>query len=145
MQVDFYQLTREPAENVLPAIAERAVEGGGRLLVVGGDEVQLNAISNALWAWKPHSFLAHSMVGEADDSAQPILLSATSEPTNGARLIAIVDGHWRDEAFAFDRAFYLFEPKDTDRARAAWRAMAERDDVERRYWKQDGRRWVQGP
>ena len=33
MQVDFYQLTRDPAEKVLPPIAQRVLDGGGRLLV----------------------------------------------------------------------------------------------------------------
>ncbi|MFZ5796378.1 MAG: DNA polymerase III subunit chi, partial [Pseudomonadota bacterium] len=34
MQVDFYHLTLQPLDRVLPRIAERVVEGGGRLLVV---------------------------------------------------------------------------------------------------------------
>ncbi len=74
MQVDFYQLTRDPAEKVLPPIAQRVLDGGGRLLVVG-DDTQLDAISAALWAFKPDSFLAHAKAGEGDDLLQPILLS----------------------------------------------------------------------
>ena len=59
MQVDFYQLTRDPAHNVLPAIANKVLEEGRRLLIVSNDAEQLKAISTALWAWKPDSFLAH--------------------------------------------------------------------------------------
>ena len=144
MQVDFYQLTRDPAEKVLPPIAQRVLDGGGRLLVVG-DSAQLDAISAALWNAKPDSFLAHAKAGDSEDSIQPILLSSEPVAANLAKFIALADGIWRDEALEFDRAFYLFPPDSTDNARAAWRALADKEDVERRYWKQDGGKWVQGP
>jgi DNA polymerase III subunit chi len=144
VQVDFYQLTRDPAEKVLPPIAQRVLDGGGRLLVVGGG-AQLDSISAALWAFKPDSFLAHAKVGEGDDSCQPILLSAEPFAANLAKFIALADGVWRDEALGFDRAFYLFPPSHTDNARHAWRSLAAKENVERRYWKQDGGKWVQGP
>ena len=144
MQVDFYQLTRDPAEKVLPPIAQRVLDGGGRLLVVGG-AAQLDTISAAFWNFKPDSFLAHSKAGEGDDSIQPILLSSDPVAANLAKFIALADGKWRDEALEFDRAFYLFPPDATDNARNAWRALGEREGVERRYWKQDGGKWVQGP
>lgn len=145
MQVDFYQLTRDPAEKVLSPIAQRVLDGGGRLLVVGGDAGQLDAISAALWTAKPDSFLAHAKAGEGDDSIQPILLSNEPAAANGARFIALADGQWRTEALEFDRTFYLFPPDTTNNARAAWRALGEADGVERHYWKQDGSKWVQGP
>lgn len=145
MQVDFYQLTRDPAEKVVPAIAQRALDDGGRLLVVSGDDAQLDSISSALWNAKPDSFLAHGKAGADDDSIQPILLSAEATSANAAKFIALADGEWRDAALEFDRAFYLFAPSHTDNARSAWRALGEKEGVERRYWKQDGGKWVQGP
>lgn len=145
MQVDFYQLTRDPAEQVLPAIAQKILGDGGRLLVVSGDDAQLTRISKALWEFKPDSFLAHGKATDGHESVQPVLLSHSADAENGARMIALVDGTWRDEALGFDRAFYLFAPDATDNARAAWRALADKADVERRYWKQDGGKWRQGP
>ena len=144
MQVDFYQLTRDPAEKVLPPLAQRVLDGGGRLLIVS-DSAQLDAISSALWTWKASSFLAHAKAGEGDGSIQPILLSSEPVAANDAKFIALADGVWRDEALTFDRIFNLFPPSHTDNARAAWRALGEREDVERRYWKQEGGKWVQGP
>ena len=146
MQVDFYQLTRDPAEKVVPPLAQRVLEQGARLLVVSDDTRQLDAISAALWGWKPDSFLAHAKAGEGDDGLQPILLSSAGDaPGNDARLTLIADGEWRDAALGYDRAFYLFPPEKTDNARTAWRALAGKDGVECRYWKQDGGKWVQGP
>ena len=145
MQVDFYQLTRDPAHNVLPVIANKVLEEGRRLLIVSNDAEQLKIISTALWAWKPDSFLAHDVAGQGHEAEQPILLSQTTNAENAARLVAMADGEWREEALAFDRAFYLFPPDCTDQAREAWRGLKDNKDVERRYWKQDGGKWRQGP
>lgn len=145
MQVDFYQLTRDPAEQVIPAISQKILDDGGRLLVVGSDESQLDKLSGALWIAKPESFIAHEKAGAGSDALQPVLLSIDAIAANGARMIALADGVWREQALQFDRAFYLFPPDKTDNARAAWRALADKQEVERLYWKQDGGKWRQGP
>ena len=145
MQVDFYQLTRDPAEQVLPAIAQKILSDGQRLLVVSEDDGQLSRISKALWDFKPDSFLAHGKAAEGQGNIQPVLLSQSVDAENNARMIALIDGKWREEALGFDRAFYLFAPDATDNARAAWRALGNKDGVERRYWKQDGGKWRHGP
>ncbi|WP_397577294.1 DNA polymerase III subunit chi [Sphingorhabdus sp.] len=143
MQVDFYQLTRDPAEKVLPAIAQRILDNKGRLLIISDDAGQLDAISAALWTARPDSFLAHAKSGEGDDALQPILLSQDTDAPNGAKFVALADGNWRAVTQDFERVFYLFPPEQTDNARSAWRTLG--DGVERRYWKQDGGKWVQGP
>jgi DNA polymerase-3 subunit chi len=143
MQVDFYQLTRDPAEKVLPAIAQRILDNKGRLLIISDDADQLDAISGALWTARADSFLAHAKSGESDDALQPILLSQDTDAPNGAKFVALADGNWRAFTEDFERVFYLFPPEQTDNARSAWRTLG--DGVERRYWKQDGGKWVQGP
>lgn len=143
MQVDFYQLTRDPAEKVLPFIAQRVLDDKGRLLIVSDDSAQLDAISSSLWTSRADSFLAHARSGQANDSLQPILLSVKTDASNGARFLAIADGNWRLVEQDFDRVFYLFPPNKTDNARVAWRTLG--DGAERRYWKQDGGKWIQGP
>ena len=142
MKVDFYHLARSPIERVLPAISEKVLAGGGRLLVVAGEE-QLARLDEQLWTHAPDSFLPH---GRDNAENQPILLASEPVAKNGAANIAIADGIWRDEALGFDRAFYFFDSAALDQAREAWRALSKRDGVEPRYWKQDEQgRWVQGP
>jgi len=144
MQVDFYHLTAQPLERVLPRIAERVVEGGGRLLVVADSDEQRMAIDRLLWTYAPDSFLPHAVADGESDAAQPILIAANTAPANAARNIALADGIWRDEALGFDRAFHFFDAERIVEARAAWKALADRPDVERRYWKQnDAGRWEQ--
>ncbi|RVT93915.1 DNA polymerase III subunit chi [Sphingomonas crocodyli] len=145
MQVDFYHLTRLPLDRVLPRIAERVLETGGRLLVVAGDDALAEKIDEALWTNAPDSFLPHARAG-GDDALQPILIGADVAAGNGARNIALADGIWREEALDFDRAFYFFDAESIAGARTAWRALNGREGVEPRYWKQDEQgRWKIGP
>ncbi|RYD64444.1 MAG: DNA polymerase III subunit chi [Sphingomonadales bacterium] len=144
MQVDFYHLTRSPIERVLPQIAEKVLESGGRLLVVSSDEVARAKLDQTLWSYKPESFLPHGRAGGEEDARQAVLIAEGPEAANGARNIALVDGVWLDEALAFDRAFHFFDEDAIAEARVAWKALAERDGVERRYWRQDENgRWEQ--
>ncbi|MBO9575529.1 MAG: DNA polymerase III subunit chi [Sphingobium sp.] len=145
MQVDFYQLTRDPAEAVLPAIARRVLEDGGRLLVVSADRDQLERISRGLWDAGAETYLANDHADAPMPEVQPVLLAGSCEPLNGARMIALADGEWRAEALDFDRAFYFFDDATIDNARANWRALSKADGVEPRFWKQDGGKWRQGP
>lgn len=143
MQVDFYHLTLRPLARALPQIAERVLAGGARLLIVSADHDQRVAIDRMLWAYSPASFLPHGCAGEGLDAGQPVLIAGDTAAANGARMIAIVDGDWRDEALAFDRAFHFFDDESVASARGAWRALGNRDGVERRYWKQTERGWEQ--
>jgi DNA polymerase-3 subunit chi len=146
MQVDFYHLAAVPLERVLPRIAERLLGDGQRLLVVAGEEALAARIDADLWTYAPDAFLPHGRAGAEGEADQPLLISAATNPANGARNIAIVDGMWRDEALGFDRAFYLFDAGTIDGARAAWRTLGMREDIVRRYWKQDeDGRWREGP
>ena len=143
MRVDFYQLSRDPAEAALPLIARAAMKAGERMLVVSGDEAQLARIGDSLWTRLPESFLAHGMAGDKHADRQPILLSTTVDPVNRAQFLAIADGQWRDGEFA--RTFFLFDETTVQAARDCWRTLGSRDGIERRFWKQDGGKWVEGP
>lgn len=144
MRVDFYQLTRDPPAMVLPAIAQNIIKAGHKLLVVSAQE-SLEILSKSLWSHRDDSFLAHAIAGEGDDALQPILLSDKLENSNAASMIALCDGHWRDEALSFERAFYMFSPDQIDDARGLWKNLMATEGLELHYWKQEGRKWVEGP
>lgn len=142
MQVDFYHLTKLPLERALPQIAEKVLATGGRLIIVAGEEGQRARLDQSLWSYAPESFLPHGQTGSEDDARQPVLIADTPEATNGARNIALADGIWRDEALGFDRAFHFFDEERIAEARVAWKGLADRDGIERNYWKQnDAGRW----
>lgn len=144
-RLDFYQLSRDPVEQVLPRIAERILAEGERLLVVAEERERLDRISAHLWDAGPASFLAHDHADAEMPEAQPILLSTQCDPLNAARRIALVDGRFRQEALAFDRAFYFFDESSIDEARSSWRALKANPDIALHFWRQEGSRWREGP
>jgi DNA polymerase-3 subunit chi len=137
MQVDFYHLTHLPLERVLPRIAERVVETGGRLLIVAGEASERTKLDQLLWTYSAESFLPHGQAGGPDDDRQPILIGEVMEAGNGARNVVLADGVWRDAALGFDRAFHFFDEDKIVEARLAWKGLAGHEGVERNYWKQN--------
>lgn len=145
MKVDFYHLTATPLERALPQITEKVLSSGGRLLIVTDSAAQRDALDRLLWTYNPESFLPHAQAGgSAGDTDQPVLIAPTPDAGNAARNVALVDGVWRDAALGFERAFHFFDDDRIVEARAAWRALGDAADVERRYWKQNETgRWEQ--
>ncbi|WP_420607650.1 DNA polymerase III subunit chi [Novosphingopyxis sp.] len=141
-QVDFYQLTRDPASAILPALAGKSLAEGHRMHIAHASEDARAALSEALWSAAPESFLAHGQAGQCDEARQPILLSALATGGNGAQYCAIADGDWRDDVDGYDRIFFLFEPDKVEAARTVWKALSAKDGWQCHYWKQDGGRWA---
>lgn len=147
-RVDFYHLTRDSAPPVAARLAERVLEKG-RLLIVAGDAAAREAIDAALWSAIPHSFLPHPATDAPEEgwADEPILIlpDVPAKAANGAEVVALADGRWRDAALDYARVLYLFDGAGIDEARAAWRDLARRDGVDRRYWSQTDRGWREGP
>jgi DNA polymerase III subunit chi len=142
VQVDFYQLAGVAAEPVIASLSEKVLEAGGRLLIIADDDGFLARLDRVLWDQGATSFLPHGLAGGADDSHQPILLSTSPDAPNQARNLLIADGLWREAALGYDRSFYLFVEGSLERARLAWKLLAGREGVERRYWAREGAKWV---
>ena len=143
MQIDFYQLAGSPVEQVIASLAEKVLTADGRLLVVAEDEAFLARLDRMLWDQGSTSFLPHGLAGGLEDARQPILLSTSPDAPNQARNMLIADGQWRDAALSYDRSFYLFDDETLKGARLAWKQLAGRDGVERRYFAQVEGRWQQ--
>lgn len=142
MQVDFYQLAGTPPEQVIASLAEKILETDNRLLVVADDETFLVRLDRMLWDQGPANFLPHGLSGGAEDARQPILLSSSPDAPNQARHMLIADGKWREAALTYDRSFYLFDDSTLEGARLAWKLLAGREGIERRYWAQEAGKWV---
>jgi DNA polymerase-3 subunit chi len=143
MQVDFYQLGSTALEQVIASIALKLLGEKKRVLIVAEDERLIGRLDRMLWDQGTTSFLPHAVAGGSDDSRQPILLGSETDAPNLARNIVIADGHWRDAALTYERAFYLFDAATLEGARLAWKLLAGREGVERRYWAQVDGRWQQ--
>ena len=142
MLVDFYQLGATPPEQVIASLAEKLLAQDARLIVVAEDEGALARLDRLLWDNGPTGFLPHGVAGGADDAQQPVLLTTTPDAPNLARNMLIADGQWREAALAYDRVFYLFDDATLEGARLAWKLLAGREGVERRYWAREDGKWV---
>jgi len=143
LRVGFYLAPDRPVEQVLPLVARAALRSGQRILVVAGDADLRARLDTALWEATPEDFLAHGSAGGAHDARQPILLAETCDPANGAKLIALADGCWRDEVAAFERAFLFFDDAGRAAARETWRKFDGRTDITREFHELVDGKWVQ--
>jgi DNA polymerase-3 subunit chi len=141
-RLGFYLTGNQPVERVLPLIARAALGQGQRMLVVANEAGLRDRIDEALWETAPADFLAHGAADAPHADRQPILLSDTCAAANGAHLLAIADGRWRDEAEAFDRVLLFFGEEDRTAARGTWRQFDGREDVAREFHELEGGKWV---
>lgn len=138
--VGFYHCTRAPALDVAVRLAAKAHAGGQRLLVLGKAE-RLADLDRLLWTFDDASFLPHGQAGAGDDAEQPVLLAQALEDgpaANGARLLLLMETGLPPGFDGFDRVLNLFEDGTPahERARADWKALQARDNVQRSYWQQ---------
>lgn len=137
-EVWFYHLERTDADAVLPELLDKALARGWRALVVCGAPERMDAVSEALWAWRPESFLAHGPADQPHAARQPILMSAEPENLNGAQALVLLDGADLPPLAGYARCLDLFDGRD-DRAVAAartrWRA-ARAQGAKVSYWRQ---------
>jgi len=143
VQVDFYQMAGTPPEQVISSLAQKVLAADGRLLVIAEDEPFLARLDRMLWDQGASSFIPHGLAGGSDDARQPVLLSTSPDAPNQARNMLIADGTWREAALTYDRSFYLFDNDTLEGARLAWKLLAGREGVDRRYWAQVDGRWKQ--
>ena len=140
MQVDFYQLSRDPVERVVPLLADKALERGARVVLVCDDAGQRAALSEALWA-REGAFLAHGAANDPHAERQPIVIAESCEIPNGATFAIIADGAWREAAEELERAILLFASDQADPARALWKTL-KGTGHSLRFFAQDGEgRW----
>lgn len=145
MRVDFYLLSSDPAPAAIALLAAKVRQAGKRLLVVADDLALLEEISETLWEAAPEEFLANGIAGDEHDAVHPILLSNDLEPANGATFLLIADGQWREPVEGFERVLFLFDQETIASARQTWKALQDREGMERKFWKQQNGRWVEGP
>lgn len=144
-RVDFYQLSRDPVEQVAVMLARKVMQAGKRLLIVSENPGQRATISKQLWRAGPEEFLANGHADAGSAEKQPILISEHPDSVNDASMIMLVDGKWRDDAMQYERALLLFGGESTQAARELWRELDGADGVEREIHKQDeSGRWKAG-
>jgi DNA polymerase III subunit chi len=145
-EIGFYHLTRTTLPDALARLLDRTLRSGQRALVLCPDAARVKALDTALWSVDEPAWLPHGSVADGDAELQPIWLSVTPDPANGARFLFLVDGTELPEGGDFDRVFDLFDGNDADSvaaARVRWRLAGESGHA-LTYWKQSPNGWEKG-
>ena len=91
-EILFYHLHRQPLERVLPALIEKSLARGWRVVVQAASEERVEALDAHLWTFRDDSFLPHGTWREAEAGEQPILLTVRDDNPNGASVRFLIDG-----------------------------------------------------
>jgi DNA polymerase III subunit chi len=139
-EVLFYHLKGQTPEQVLPALLQKSLERGWRVVVQASSDERVEALDAHLWTWRDDSFLPHGTSRDPEVGEQPIVLTAAEGNPNGAAVRFLVDGaDIPENTEAYERIVMLFDGDDPDAveaARARWtRAKAEGAEVT--YWRAD--------
>lgn len=142
-EVLFYHLQRQPLEAVLPALLERSLERGWRVVVQAGSRERVEALDAHLWTYRDEAFLPHGIDDETA-AEQPVFLTEGETNPNGAQVRFLVDGAAMAPVEAYQRVVLMFDGNDEGAvlaAREAWKGLrtAGHDAT---YWQQnDAGRW----
>jgi len=136
----FYHLKGQTPEQVLPALLQKSLERGWRVVVQAGSEERIEALDAHLWTWRDDAFLPHGTWREAEAAEQPVLLTPYEHNPNGAAVRFLVEGaSLPGDSAAYERVVLLFDGNDPDAveaARARW-SEAKSAGFEVTYWQAD--------
>lgn len=145
-EILFYHLQGQRLEGVLPALLEKSLQRGWRVVVQGASEERIEALDAHLWTYRDDGFLPHGTWREPEASAQPVLLTLTESNPNGSNVRILIEGApMPADPESYRRIVLLFEGDDEEAvtaARAHWSEARGRGfDVT--YWQPDeSGRWV---
>ncbi len=111
------------------------------------DDLRLKALDDALWTYKPESFLPHATARDATAAKQPIVLTTEAANVNGAALRVFVEGAEIDldpASAVYERVILMFDggnEAELEAARRQWSRL-KGQGFALAYWQQtDAGRW----
>jgi DNA polymerase-3 subunit chi len=136
----FYHLQRQPLERVLPALLEKSLARGWRVVVQASSDERVEALDAHLWTYRDDAFLPHGTDREQDPALQPVLLTTREHNPNRAEVRFLIDGvDVPADAAAYERVVLLFDGDDPDAlaaARERW-TQAKAQGLATTYWQAD--------
>src|ERR1700691_4593979 len=109
-EILFYHLKGQTPEQVLPALLQKSLERGWRVVVQAASDERVEALDAHLWTWRDDAFLPHGTWRDAQAAEQPVLLTITEENPNGAAVRFLVEGAGMPaNASAYQRVVLVFD------------------------------------
>ena len=85
-EVLFYQLERQPLDQVLVKLLTATLSRGNKAVVQAGSPERVAALDSHLWTYSEESFLPHGTASETDANLQPVVLTHQRDNPNGPLL-----------------------------------------------------------
>lgn len=144
-EVLFYHLTESKLEDALPALLEKSVERGWKVVVQTSSDARRDMLDAHLWTFRDESFLPHGTDAAPMAEMQPVLLTAEQANGNAATVRFIVDGAEPPPLDPYERVVFMFDGYDQPQlegARAEWKRLKGEGHA-LTYWQQSPEgRWV---
>lgn len=137
-EVLFYQLERQPLEQVLVKLLSTTLARGNKAVVQAGSPERVAALDSHLWTYSEASFLPHGTAADGDAELQPVFLTEGRDNPNSAQFRFFIDGAEMGDVSPYERAIYLFDGRLADElelARKRWRDIKTQGH-DATYWRQ---------
>jgi DNA polymerase-3 subunit chi len=145
-EILFYHLQGQKLEGVLPALLEKSVERGWKVIVQGASEERIDALDAHLWTYRDDGFMPHGTWREPEAAQQPVLLTINDGNPNAASVRFLIDGAAVPaDAEAYARIVLVFDGDDEEAVAAAREHWSEvkAKGFAATYWQPDASgRWV---
>lgn len=136
--VRFYHMERQGVEHVLPALLNKALQGGHRIVVRCPNEGMAQQLNTHLWAYDPASFIPHGSEKDGHAEDQPVFLTSKDDNPNKAGVLILLGGAEFEDVSDFSMICEMLDGRDEQAvadARARWKVYKDADhDVT--YWQQ---------
>lgn len=145
-EIRFYHLQRKSVEQAVPELVERAYAKGHRIVVRLADAGSVDRLNDALWIYRPDSFLPHGTVKEGQAEHQPIWLTAGNDNPNKADVIILTGGTECSNLNEYTLCCEILDgqnPEQVENARTRWKTYKSQGHTIT-YWQQnDAGKWEQ--
>lgn len=143
-EIRFYHLRTKTAEQALPEILMKAIDGGRRVVVKTPDEKAAAGLNDYLWVYNPDAFLPHGMKNDGHAASQPVWITAGDDNPNNANVLITTGGAVPEAPENYSLCCEMLEDRETGQiaaARQRWTSYKERGFT-LTYWQQTDRgRW----
>ena len=143
-EVLFYHLTESTLEEALPALVERSLARGWKVVIQACSDERRDALDQHLWTFREDAFIGHGTDHEPHAAEQPVLLTTGAGNANAAEIRFLVDGGRPPDLSQYQRVVFMFDGHDEMQlalARQDWKAVRAAGH-QATYWKQTpDRRW----
>jgi DNA polymerase-3 subunit chi len=146
-EISFYLVgdatTPAGADATLPALLEKILQTGHRVVVRCPDAKRMERLNESLWAYAPESFLPHGTAADGYAEHQPVYLTDGDENPNGADILIRLSGASTDSFSSYARVLDVFEGSEPQKAaaRTRWKDLKDKG-YPLVYWAREDGKWV---